>query len=77
MHIQTRIVDLLPEKGYIITTRLVVQTDEVECLGGRDAPLSDMKLAGATVKILPKEELPPCLSSTDEIVQVCQFSLSF
>ncbi|KAF3666174.1 putative nephrocystin-3-like [Capsicum annuum] len=70
LHIQTRIVDLLPEKGYIITTRLVVQTDEVECLGGRDAPLSDMKLAGATVKILPKEELPPCLSSTDEIVQI-------
>lgn len=71
MHIQTRIVDLVPEKENVITTRLVVHTDEVECLGGRDGPLSDMqKLTGATVQILPKDELPPCVSGTDEIIQV-------
>ncbi|KAK4362927.1 hypothetical protein RND71_018168 [Anisodus tanguticus] len=71
LHIQTRIVDLVPEKENVITTRLVVQTDEVECLGGRDGPLSDMqKITGATVKILPKEELPPCVSGTDEIIQL-------
>lgn len=70
LHIQTRIVDLLPEKENVITTRLVVQTDEVECLGGRDGPLSDVKITGATVKILPKEELPPCVSRTDEIIQI-------
>ncbi|XP_009802956.1 RNA-binding KH domain-containing protein RCF3 [Nicotiana sylvestris] len=71
LHIQTRIVDLVPEKENVITTRLVVQTDEVECLGGRDGPLSDMqKITGATVQILPKEELPPCVSGTDEIIQI-------
>lgn len=71
LHIQTRIVDLVPEKENVITTRLVVQTDEVECLGGRDGPLSDMqKITGATVKILPKEELPPCVSRTDEVIQI-------
>ncbi|KAJ8554296.1 hypothetical protein K7X08_024974 [Anisodus acutangulus] len=71
LHIQTRIVDLVQEKENVITTRLVVQTDEVECLGGRDGPLSDMqKITGATVKILPKEELPPCVSGTDEIIQI-------
>lgn len=71
LHIQTRIVDLVPEKENVITTRLVVQTDEVECLGGRDGLLSDMqKITGATVKILPKEELPPCVSRTDEVIQI-------
>lgn len=71
LHIQTRIVDLVPEKDNVITTRLVVQTDEVECLGGRDGILSDMqKITGATVKILPKEELPPCVSRTDEVIQI-------
>ncbi|CAN4085692.1 unnamed protein product [Withania somnifera] len=70
LHIQTRIVDLLPKKENVITTRLVVQTDEVECLGGRDGPLSDVKITGATVKILPKEDLPPCVSRTDDIIQI-------
>ncbi|KAL3342292.1 hypothetical protein AABB24_026356 [Solanum stoloniferum] len=71
LHIQTRIVDLVPEKENVITTRLVVQTDEVECLGGRDGLLSDMqKITAATVKILPKEELPPCVSRTDEVIQI-------
>ncbi|KAL3373951.1 hypothetical protein AABB24_005756 [Solanum stoloniferum] len=71
LHIQTRIVDLVPEKENVITTRLVVQTDEVECLGGRDGLLSDMqKITGATVKILPKEELPPCVSRIDEVIQI-------
>ncbi|KAK4351005.1 hypothetical protein RND71_030318 [Anisodus tanguticus] len=71
LHIQTRIVDLVPDKENVITTRLVVQTDEVECLGGRDGPLSDLqKITGATVKILLKEELPPCVSGTDEIIQI-------
>ncbi|CAN4089537.1 unnamed protein product [Withania somnifera] len=70
LHIQTRIVDLFPEKENVITTRLVVRTDEFECLGGRDGPLSDVKITGATIKILPKEELPPCVSRTDEIIQI-------
>ncbi|XP_059304558.1 RNA-binding KH domain-containing protein RCF3 [Lycium ferocissimum] len=71
LHIQTRIVDLAPDKENVITTRLVVQTDEVECLGGRDGLLSEMqKITGATVKIVPKEELPPCVSGTDEIIQI-------
>jgi len=75
LHIQTAIVDLVPEKENIVTTRLVVQSDEVGCLGGRDGALSDIqKMSGADVHILPKEELPSCLSDTDEIVQVCPYS---
>nr|GMC67045.1 RNA-binding KH domain-containing protein RCF3 [Ipomoea batatas] len=71
LHIQTAIVDLLPEKENIVTTRLVVQSDEVGCLGGRDGALSDIqKMSGADVHILPKEELPSCLPDTDEIVQI-------
>ncbi|XP_059629001.1 RNA-binding KH domain-containing protein RCF3 [Cornus florida] len=71
LHIQTRIVDLAPEKENIITTRLLVPSGEIGCLEGRDGSLSEMKkLTGANIQILPREELPVFVSETDEIVQI-------
>ncbi|PHU25181.1 hypothetical protein BC332_03513 [Capsicum chinense] len=40
-----------------------------------EVSLSNIKLANATVKIPSKEELSPCLSSTDEIVEEQQVSI--
>ncbi|KAL3653655.1 hypothetical protein CASFOL_003336 [Castilleja foliolosa] len=64
LHIQTRIVDLVPEKGNIITTRLLLQSDEIGSL------LEQEKIGGANVKILPKEALPLGFAELDEIVQI-------
>lgn len=71
LHIQTHIVDLVPEKENFITTRLLLQSEEIGCFNGRDGSLSDVrKIAGADVQILPREELPACMSENDEIVQI-------
>ncbi|KAL3529806.1 hypothetical protein ACH5RR_009128 [Cinchona calisaya] len=71
LHIQTHIVDLVPEKENIVTTRLILQSEEIACFNGRDGSLSELgKIAGADVQILPREELPVCVSENDEIVQI-------
>ncbi|XP_022737985.1 RNA-binding KH domain-containing protein RCF3-like [Durio zibethinus] len=71
LHIQTRIVNLVPDKDNIITTRLLVPSSEIGCLEGRDGSLSEMKrLTGANIQILSREELPSCVSGPDEIIQI-------
>ncbi|KAK8957934.1 hypothetical protein KSP39_PZI001483 [Platanthera zijinensis] len=71
LHVQTHIVDLGPDKDNIITTRLLVQASEIECLEGKDGSLSDFKkLTCANVQVLPKEDLPLCALETDEIIQI-------
>ncbi|KAF5731273.1 KH domain-containing protein [Tripterygium wilfordii] len=71
LHIQSRIVDLVPDKDNIITTRLLVSSSEVGCIEGRDGSLSEMKrLTGANIQILPREELPGCVSAVDELLQI-------
>ncbi|KAJ6881405.1 hypothetical protein NC651_028088 [Populus alba x Populus x berolinensis] len=71
LHIQTRIVDLVPDNDNITTTRLLVRSSEIGCLEGRDVSLSEIeRLTGATIEILPKEKLPSYLSGIDEIVQI-------
>ncbi|CAA2940310.1 RNA-binding KH domain-containing RCF3-like [Olea europaea subsp. europaea] len=71
LHIQTRIVDLVPEKENIITTRLLLQSDELGCLGLKDGMLPEMrKITGANIHILPREEQPAFVSETDEILQI-------
>ncbi|KAL6509241.1 hypothetical protein OROGR_022551 [Orobanche gracilis] len=64
LHIQTRIVDLVPDRENIITSRLLLQSDEIGSLLGLD------KIGGANVKILSRGELPAGLSGADEIVQI-------
>lgn len=73
LHIQTRILDLIPDKDNIVTTRLLVPSIDIGCLEGRDGSLLEIKrLTGANVQILPREELPLCVSGNDELVQVCR-----
>ncbi|PIA48905.1 hypothetical protein AQUCO_01300061v1 [Aquilegia coerulea] len=71
LHIQTRIVDLDPEKDNIITTRLLVPSSEIEYLKRQDGSLSEMnKLTGANIQILPSEEFPLGVVGADELVQI-------
>ncbi|GMJ06357.1 Enhanced Stress Response 1, regulator of CBF gene expression 3, SHINY 1 [Hibiscus trionum] len=71
LHIQTQIVDLVPDKDNIVTTRLLIPSSETRCLDGRDGSLSEMKrLTGANIQILSREELPSCVSGPNEIVQI-------
>ncbi|XVF12692.1 hypothetical protein REPUB_Repub08aG0141000 [Reevesia pubescens] len=71
LHIQTQIVDLVPDKDNIVTTRLLVPSSEIGCLEGRDGSLSEMKrLTGANIQIFSREELPSYVSGPDEIVQI-------
>jgi poly(rC)-binding protein 2/3/4 len=75
LHIQSHIVDL--DKDTIITTRLVVPSSDIECLYGENASLSEIvRLTGASIQILPREELPPCVANTDELVQVCHLTFN-
>lgn len=74
LHIQTQMVDLVPDKDNIVTTRLVISSNDIGCLEGRDGPLSEMKrIPGASIQILHREELPSCISAVDELVQVCHY----
>ncbi|KAJ4954639.1 hypothetical protein NE237_011422 [Protea cynaroides] len=71
LHIQSRIVDLGPDKDNIVTTRLLVPSSEIGCLEGRDGSLSEMRrLTGANIHILPREELPVYVSGADELIQI-------
>ncbi|KAK9291479.1 hypothetical protein L1049_019427 [Liquidambar formosana] len=71
LHIQSRIVDLVPDIDNVITTRLLVPSSEIGCLEGKDGSLSDMRrLTGANIQILPKDQLPEFISETDELVQI-------
>ncbi|XP_075495670.1 RNA-binding KH domain-containing protein RCF3 [Primulina tabacum] len=69
LHIQTRIVDIAPEKENIITTRLLLQSDEIGCL--KDGSLLDKgKMGGANVEILPRGKLPAAVLGSNEIIQI-------
>ncbi|WOL12435.1 KH domain-containing protein HEN4 [Canna indica] len=71
LHIQTQIVDLGPDKDNIITTRLLVPASEIASLEGMDGLLSDIQRStSANIRVLPKEDLPPCAMEADELVQI-------
>ncbi|XP_042504137.1 RNA-binding KH domain-containing protein RCF3 [Macadamia integrifolia] len=71
LHIQSRIVDLGPDKDNIVTTRLLVPSGEIGCLEGRDGSLSEMRrLTGANIDIIPRDELPVCVLGADELIQI-------
>lgn len=71
LHIQTRIVDLVPDKDNIITTRLLLSSSEIGCFEGRDNSLSEMRrMTGANIQILPREERPLGISGADELLQI-------
>lgn len=77
MHIQSYIVDIIPDKDNFVTTRLLVPSSDISCLEGIDleskdvGALSDIKrMPAAEVQILPRDEYPSCVHETDEVVQV-------
>jgi poly(rC)-binding protein 3/4 len=71
LHIQTRIVDLGPDKDNVITTRILVPSKEIICFQGSGGLLSKItKSCSANVQILPKEDLPICALDSDELIQV-------
>eukprot|EP00268_Persea_americana_P068423 TRINITY_DN952_c0_g1_i12.p1 TRINITY_DN952_c0_g1~~TRINITY_DN952_c0_g1_i12.p1 ORF type:complete len:571 (-),score=82.77 TRINITY_DN952_c0_g1_i12:2012-3724(-) len=71
LHIQSRIVDLGPDKDNIIITRLLVPEAEIGCLEGRGGSLTEIaRLTHTNMQILPREELPLCVLGTDELVQI-------
>ncbi|KAL0728895.1 hypothetical protein Bca4012_024988 [Brassica carinata] len=70
LHIQTRIVDLVPDQDNLITTRLIVSSRDSVCLEGKAGPVSEIsRLTGASVQILAREEMPRCVSINDVVVQ--------
>ncbi|KAK9672421.1 hypothetical protein RND81_12G099500 [Saponaria officinalis] len=70
LHIQTRIVDLIPDKDNIVTTRLLVASSETGCFD-KDGTLSEMKkLTGADIEILPKVQVPASISSNGSLIQI-------
>lgn len=75
LHIQSRIVDLGPDKDNEITTRLLISAAEIGCLEGGDGSLTEMRRSTrANIQILPREELPLCAVGAGELVQVCASS---
>jgi len=62
------------DKDGIVTTRLLVPTNQIGCLLGKGGSIiEDMRRATrANIRILPKDTLPRCALESDELVQVCQ-----
>ncbi|CAN8302099.1 unnamed protein product [Cochlearia groenlandica] len=71
LHIQSQIVDLLPEKENLVTTRLLVSSRDSVCLEGKAGSLSEIsRLSGASVEILSREGIPQCVSINDVVIQI-------
>lgn len=60
------------DKDGIVTTRLLVPTNQIGCLLGKGGSIiADMRRATrANIRILPKDTLPRCALESDELVQV-------
>ncbi|KAK9665227.1 hypothetical protein RND81_14G099100 [Saponaria officinalis] len=70
LHIQTRIVDLIPDKDNIVTTRLLIPSSETECFNDLGSLAEMKKLTGADIEILSRDKLPAFVSSNDALVQI-------
>ncbi|GAB4858521.1 DNA replication factor C [Ancistrocladus abbreviatus] len=71
LHIQTRIVDLVPEKDNVVTTRLLVPSSDIGCFEEGDGSLSEMKkLTGADIEILPRDKIPAFIPGSHELLQI-------
>ncbi|KAL2635219.1 hypothetical protein R1flu_006698 [Riccia fluitans] len=72
LHVQSRIVDLGSDQDGVITTRLLVPSNQIGCLLGRGGSIiADMRKATrANIRILAKDQLPRCALETDELVQI-------
>lgn len=72
MHIQTQIVDLIPDKENLISTKLLIPSRDTICLEGKTGSVSEIsRLTGTSVQILAREEIPRGVSVNDVVIQVC------
>ena len=61
------------ERGGIVTARLLVPTNKINCLTGKGHSISEdiLRATRADIRLLPKVEFPPCASKKeDELVEV-------
>lgn len=72
LHVQSKIADLGPDEDAVITSRLLVPSNQVGCLLGKGGNIiAEMRrLTRANIRILGKDELPNCALSNDELVQI-------
>ncbi|KAG2299195.1 hypothetical protein Bca4012_010760 [Brassica carinata] len=71
LHIQTQIVDLIPDKDNLIKTKLLVSSRDSVCLEGKAGSVSEIsRLTGASVQILARDEIPQFVSINDVVVQI-------
>ncbi|CAK9863214.1 unnamed protein product [Sphagnum jensenii] len=72
LHIQSRVVDLGPDQDGVITTRLLVPSNQIGCLLGKGGSIiADMRRnTRANIRILAKDSLPHCALEHDELVQI-------
>ena len=72
LHVQSKIADLGTDEDAVITSRLLVPSDEVGCLLGKGGSIITeiRKSTRANIRILGKDDLPKCAPASDELVQV-------
>lgn len=72
MRVHSKIIDPGPDKDAVVTTKLLVPSDQVGCLIGKGgAIIAEMrKVTRANIRIYGKEHLPPGASESDELVQI-------
>ncbi|KAJ7531321.1 hypothetical protein O6H91_14G045200 [Diphasiastrum complanatum] len=71
-HVQDRIKDIGPNHDGVVTTRLLVPSNQVGCLLGKGGVIiAEMRRSSkASIRILGKEQLPKCALESDEVVQI-------
>lgn len=72
MQVHSKIIDPGPDKDAIVTTKLVVPSDQVGCLIGKGGSIiAEMRKATrANIRIYGKDKLPPGATESDELVQI-------
>uniref|UniRef100_A0A0D6QYY3 K Homology domain-containing protein n=2 Tax=Araucaria cunninghamii TaxID=56994 RepID=A0A0D6QYY3_ARACU len=60
------------DSNAVVTTRLILPNSQVGCLMGKGGKIIQQMRdeSKAQIRVLPKEQNPPCAESTDEILQV-------
>lgn len=64
--------DVEPPPGTVATTRMLVPTSQIGCLLGRGgAIIAEMRrLSHAQIRVMPRDQLPPCALDSDELLQI-------
>lgn len=74
LRVHNRILGAIPDsKDKSVMARLLVSSNQIGCLLGKGGGImAEMrKSTGAHIRILGKDQVPKCVSESEEIVQVC------